>query len=1044
MSADRRIELNERQERAVRAGVEPASNVVAGAGTGKTSVLVERYLRLVAEDGLPVERVLALTFTLKAAGEMRERVRAEMARRHPDLAPRLASAWIMNFHQFGYRFIRENAPALGVDPGIGVVSPAEFKRIEAVLRGRFESGRIEGVPADFGGDPPSPTSLPDLFKRLVGVVHHCRGSMIELESLRDLCRDDDHPVYRARVETVIALGRAYEAELRRRNLLDYSDMIIIPVRGMRDVPELARRWRGAFEHILVDEFQDTSEAQNEMLRMLSSDRFDRVTVVGDMKQSIYRWRDARVENLRDFTAVESVDLEVNYRSTQKILDLAHALAVRAPDLASATPLRAHRHGAPAHPVVLFHPRAGEPLVEDEARSVAAWVGHLLGMTTAPAAWRLAPVETPLRPEDVAILLRRFAGGEMRSALEAALSDLHIPYAIVGGANTAEARALHAWHAMLSMLLPGDRTPELISVLETDPFRVTDATLYELIAPRDREGDGSAFARLRDERLAAVEDAHDRAVLGDLRVVLGEMREARARLGFRAFLAWMLEHAPLRLRLAGDGVPASAMDELARDVIELADKIAANGEITLASFLEHLGAALEERKFREEGEARMPAGRVAVMTIHQAKGLEFPAVAVPDVVPRRATQDGFLVVRGEGLFFGGDDARDWNRHRESSPAFAAEEAMKELEERCVLYVAMTRARDHLWVSSPRAEGSEPLKKGPKTSLFTELLECARGTDLAIELRDAPEATGARAEAQVDDHPGAGGEELEDALAAWGAARAAADPSPTGAPPPLELVTWRALARFADCPLAFARDREVGRAAPADEPDDAAAATRRDVPETELPRGADAGAFGAMVHAALEALSRDDGQDLESLLETLARRFRPGGRPDDVRAAARDLVGPALAHGLAGPSAGARMEVHFTARLETLAVHGVIDRLDESSRGALVTDYKVGEPAAAHAFQVRVYTWAADRALNRRDARGRVVYLRRGEAHCEDVATPDTSAEIDAIARAMDRAITSGEFPAAPGAVCAACAYRGSCEHAIGPPPAAGLTPGGRGA
>src|SRR5512139_1187485 len=146
MSADRRIELNERQERAVRAGVEPASNVVAGAGTGKTSVLVERYLRLVAEDGLPVERVLALTFTLKAAGEMRERVRAEMARRHPDLAPRLASAWIMNFHQFGYRFIRENAPALGVDPGIGVVSPAEFKRIEAVLRGRFESGRIEGVP----------------------------------------------------------------------------------------------------------------------------------------------------------------------------------------------------------------------------------------------------------------------------------------------------------------------------------------------------------------------------------------------------------------------------------------------------------------------------------------------------------------------------------------------------------------------------------------------------------------------------------------------------------------------------------------------------------------------------------------------------------------------------------------------------------------------------------------------------------------------------------------------------------------------------------
>src|SRR5262245_15362808 len=371
MSEKPRINLDKGQRSAVDAPVAAATNIIAGAGTGKTTVLVERYMALVAA-GLPMERLLALTFTLKAAGEMRERVRRVVSERHPELARHMSRAWIMNFHQFGYRFIQENAPALGIDPGVDVISISEFQRIERYLRTRFENGRISGVPSDFGGEPPPPTKLGSLFDTLMNVVHHCRGIMLEPEALRTMVRPDDHPAYIARVDTVVALAHEYENELVRRGLLDFSDMITIPARAvMQDTP-LARQYKNAFDHILVDEFQDTSAAQNELLRALSGGDFGRVTVVGDRKQSIYRWRDARVENIREFPDPKPRELATNYRSRQGILDIAHGLVMKEAELRdAAVPLMADR-GAGESDVLLFHPSEGQDRFADEAEALGAW------------------------------------------------------------------------------------------------------------------------------------------------------------------------------------------------------------------------------------------------------------------------------------------------------------------------------------------------------------------------------------------------------------------------------------------------------------------------------------------------------------------------------------------------------------------------------------------------------------------------------------------------------------------------------------------------
>lgn len=1004
MSEKPRIDLDHGQRAAVQAPVAAATNIIAGAGTGKTTVLVERYLALL-QTGIPIERLLALTFTLKAAGEMRERVRREIATRHASLSRRMSAAWIMNFHQFGYRFIQENAPALGIDPGVDVVSIAEFERIERVLRARFENGRVPGVPSDFGGEPPPPTKLGSLFDTLMKVVHHCRGIMLEPAALRAMVKADDHPAYIARVDTVVALAREYENELARRGLLDFSDMITIPARALMQDGPLARIYKDAFDHILVDEFQDTSAAQNELLRALSGGDFARVTVVGDRKQSIYRWRDARVENIREFPDPKPRELTMNYRSRQDILDLAHALVVREDELRdAAVPLQAHRGRSEAG-VLLFHPDQGQERYADEAEALGAWVDHLLGRVDAPAHWGLKPLATPLEPHHIAVLFRRFASNRLMPELERVFQRRGIPFAIVGGANRAEARALESWHSWLSLLLPGDRSVDLVAVLEAAPYDVSEASLAELFAAPEKgtQRPTAHSNALTEERIAHVQDKRDATAMRDLRASIEEATAVWRSRGFQDALVWSIETSPLRTRLLRDGAQPAAVDELLSELLRLADGLAHRGELNLATFLDHLRASLEERKFREDGEAGLPQGRVAVMTVYQAKGLEFPAVAVVGVIDSQSRADGFLVSREEGLFLGGEAAKKWKREKKTAKIYALEEHMEDVEERCVLYVALTRARDHLWVSTSSVEGRKLLQKETRPWLFTELVESARGLKFGREIRDVGGAPGVVAASTALSRGDAG---TEEALRAWVELR-----DRNGAPPAVMLppdglltVTWTDLAAFARDPEQFKRLLERGRSSVDEEAnvrEDAVVTS--DVPDaTSIPRGVDPAEFGTFVHEVLQRLAVDG--NLDAAVAASLPRYDFAKKQDAATAAARTLAGHALAARVAGPAPGARVEVPFMVRLDRVLVRGVIDRIDVTADGTTITDYKVGERTDDHVFQVRAYLWAARRAGVSEPLRGRVVYLRDSGIEVVEVSE---DAGVESIAQEMERAMRSGK-------------------------------------
>ncbi|MCH7549932.1 MAG: UvrD-helicase domain-containing protein, partial [Candidatus Krumholzibacteriota bacterium] len=199
---------NTGQQRAIDAPIDGILNVTAGAGTGKTSVLVDRYLKLMRDDEVPPEKILALTFTLKAAAEMRHRIHKAVRDEMPEAVPSLYGAWIMNFHQFGFRLIKENAPALGINPDVGVMSPTEFNRIKALLARRFTDGTIEGFPTDFGGEIPSPRKVDNYFTLFFNVAKKARDDMIDVEDLQASITKDDRPGYRAWVSAMRAVSDA--------------------------------------------------------------------------------------------------------------------------------------------------------------------------------------------------------------------------------------------------------------------------------------------------------------------------------------------------------------------------------------------------------------------------------------------------------------------------------------------------------------------------------------------------------------------------------------------------------------------------------------------------------------------------------------------------------------------------------------------------------------------------------------------------------------------------------------------------------------------
>ncbi len=604
-------ELNPEQREAVEYGEGPLL-VLAGAGSGKTRVLTTRIARLI-ERGVPAWRILAVTFTSRAADEMRRRIEALLGEPPTGM-------WTGTFHSLGARLLRREAAWLDRDAHFTIYD--EDDALRAVKMAMEE--------ADVDPDRWAPRALrsriSDAKSQLVG------PDDLEQRSFDLLAR------------RVIDVYPAYEAVLRRCNAFDFDDLLARAVRLLDAEDEVRERYAGRFLHVLVDEYQDTNHAQYRMVRALAGVHRN-LCVVGDDDQSIYGWRGADLRNIldfeRDFPGAHVVRLERNYRSTDPILRVANAVIARN-TARKPKELRTERPG-------------GEPVVvvrTADERAEAEW-----------AVSELQKLDSRYPPGEVAVLYRTNAQSR---PFEEVLRSARVPYRIVGGVRFYERREIRDVLAYLQLVVnPADEAAFLRAV--GWPRRgVGSVTLERLMAVRG-EGETLVDAATRASSVDVIPSAGGRALeefAGALRE-LGEIQRERPaievveacleRFGIRAALA-AEEEGEDRIANVEELVEAvrefdsSGLEEMPEDA----------GELEL--FLQHVALLSDIDRWDPE------RGSVSLMTLHNAKGLEFPVV--------------FVAGLERGLF----------------PLSRAEESAEEYEEeRRLFYVGVTRARDLLYLT-----------------------------------------------------------------------------------------------------------------------------------------------------------------------------------------------------------------------------------------------------------------------------------------------------------------------------------------------------------
>ncbi len=557
-------------QRDAAASVDGPVLVLAGAGSGKTRVLTYRIAHLIEELGVPPWHVLAVTFTNKAAGEMRERVTRLVGER-------AGSVWIGTFHSICARLLRQDAAAFGLDPRFTIYD--EDDRL-ALVRRVLE---LHGI----GEQTLAPRAA-------VAQISRAKNAMLDPQGL---ARQAGASPARRQVAAVFA---TYQQELRRQNAFDFDDLLTEVAQQLGRHQEVLARYQERFRFLLVDEYQDTNRPQYVLCRQLAGARRN-LFVVGDDDQSIYRFRGADIRNIldfqQDFPEAKVVRLEQNYRSTGRILAAANAVI---------------RHNRSRMGKSLWTAAAsGEPLVVvecDTDRVEAQYVVDRLRELVASGRYQ---------PRDAAVLYRTNAQSR---ALEEELQRSGLPYAIVGGIRFYERKEVKDILAYLRLLAnPADDTSFLRAI--GAPRRgIGEVSLQRLRARADAAGVPLWAVVEQLEQADELRGAAGRG-LGAFRELLRELQAARQTEALPRLGQLVYERSGYQQMLAAEGTPEAEAraQNIAQLVAFMTEFAQTREEATLESFL------AEVALMAPVDEVRADANAVTLMTLHSAKGLEFAVV-----------------------------------------------------------------------------------------------------------------------------------------------------------------------------------------------------------------------------------------------------------------------------------------------------------------------------------------------------------------------------------------------------------------------------------
>ncbi len=1003
--------LTAEQAEAAHAGPLGAYLVAAGPGTGKTFTMVERFCWLVEEQAVAPTEILAVTFTEAAAAELRERIATELtARGRREDAASLDAAWIGTFHGSCARLLRENAYLVGMARDIRVLDELDQRLLLQRIRRRLRSG--SDAPEEL--DPESfealnPDEVAELVRGGLDFALKLKGRGISPERFREraLALHAEHPHTRAGVPSakaeleairiLHAVYHAYERWLDEEGRLDFDDLILRTIDALARLPEFRMLARRTFRHILVDEFQDTNRIQLDLVRLLAAPDFGNVVAVGDAKQSIYGWRDADIENIRSRFPGVRLPLTHNRRSIQQVLDLATDFIRRDGDFEREPDLLAERGTAPEPPITV----AMAPTPEREAELVAAEISRLVAAGTPLA--RIAILSHSVR--------------RLPSEFEEQLRRQGVPYVTSAGTGFFDREEVKDVLALMRLVADPMDDAALVRVLQGPIVRVDDAGMYRLAARRfDRRGPRlrDCFEEARAERFPELPPETAARAVRVIRAVdaLGAQRDA---LTVADVLNRLLEttgylrHAQLRAAREG---PRGLLN--LRKVFRMANRFERDRPLAgLGDFVTHLDQIMDADLPVAEAEVEA-ADAVRLMTIHGAKGLEFDAVFMVNLRPATVRESDKFFFDPDGFGF---VMKYWRgkRHPRYDEVMPGAESLRlaRQERRRMVYVALTRARDLLYVSASRQEASpdEVEIADDGGDHFAEILSWARShpeSALVVEAEqlDLPGAEVTRTAAPIA--VGSAEVALERLAALREAEARAALPEP--AEGRLVHLSFSDVHLFQLCPVRYRYQVAWRMPAP---PDELLPKQVRALGGSEL---------GSAVHEALAAFHGAGG-------DLLGRYEGP--------AAGREM----LARYAGSPLAGAETlatEFEFNLRLASCRVRGLVDRIAVVEGRSVLIDYKTNARLdrallEAYSTQLRLYGLAASLGLlpGGTDPRLLLYDLRRGEMV---EITPDPEGT-RALVEDVAQRIGGGDFELRPehaGRPCNLCAYRSFCPSALAQP------------
>ncbi len=609
--------LNPEQREAV-AHVNGPLLVLAGAGSGKTRVLTTRIAVLLQEHGVPAHRVFAVTFTNKAASEMRHRVGTLLDRDPTGL-------WIGTFHGLSARLLRREAERLGFSREFTIFD--EDDRL-ALIKRLLEERNI-------------PTKIFPA-RAVQSIISAAKNRMWTAEELGAQAGFDRLAEIAAQLMGPLAI------ELKRQNAMDFDDLMLHPLTLFREHPDRLAWWRDRFAYLLVDEFQDTNRAQYELLRFLGG--HGNLFAVGDDDQAIYGWRGAEVKNMldfsRDFPAARTVRLEENYRSTQLILDAANAAIARNAGRLGKT-LRTRREGGESITVVA---------AADE-RDEAEWIAKELARRSSGGEWPL---------EEMAILYRTNAQSR---ALEEALRRAGVAYRVVGAISFYERREVKDLLAYLRVIANPTDDEAFLRAVVVPKRGIGDASLATFrVAARGWNKSLLDAAHIAD-RITGLRP-NVREGLQRFATLIDTLREQSLTAAPVRLLEQLIQAIDYEPLLLNEGPEGADRWENVRELV------AAAAEWSEVVPEDEAGTPLErfltEASLVSAADSAQGDTGVTLMTLHTAKGLEWPVVVISGLE--------------EGLF-------------PLSRSLETQDGLE--EERRLFYVGLTRARDKLYLTWARA-------------------------------------------------------------------------------------------------------------------------------------------------------------------------------------------------------------------------------------------------------------------------------------------------------------------------------------------------------